>query len=151
MTWSPKDILLLQATSNCHKIGLFGWNGIRPLFSPSLWPQVSGRVRLHGCTWNLILGILWKFVQQNLVRIGHFTWWPKYVLLLPATLTLSWPAGHINRPYDYFLVRWGRRGFPFSMLPSTVNLLYSVKTQCGLTVIHAAGLLLLPIKQPCFL
>jgi hypothetical protein len=67
-----------------------GWRSRekRLLSCPSAFPLVSARHPLHGYPWNLIVGASISICREtpNLVKFGHFTWTPKCVLLLPATL-----------------------------------------------------------------
>ena len=58
---------------------------------PSVRPNVSARLPMNGFPWNFIL---WNFMEicqetPNFVKFGqkhrHFTWRPKYVLLLLVT------------------------------------------------------------------
>jgi len=62
------------------------------IIRPSVRPNVSARLPTNRFPWNLVS---WNFMEicqetPNLVKFGqkyrHFTWRPKYVLLLPAAL-----------------------------------------------------------------
>ena len=65
------------------------------VFRLSFCPHVSVRLQVDGFLRNLILGLLRISVEkpQLWVKIGHFTWRPKYVLLLPqkkCSLRVKW-------------------------------------------------------------
>ena len=53
---------------------------------------------LNGFPWNLIMGTFTKISQDNpnLIKIGHFTWRPKYILLLPVTLKSPWRHSRVK-------------------------------------------------------
>lgn len=90
--------LIVAATQDLHKSALFEGNGVRlcyvhPSVRLTVGPHVSKRLPSDRFKSNFSLGTyknLWKIIQIWLnsgKNIGHFTWRPEYVLLLPATLS----------------------------------------------------------------
>jgi hypothetical protein len=105
-------------------------------FFISICPHVSAQLPPDRFLWNLILGTSMKVCWENprLVKsgqkIGHFTRWPKYVLLLLATLDC-----HKSAPFQWTGIRlsgWHRR-YNTARICHSVMLYIHCVSCCGLS------------------